>query len=223
MDMVLDECVGQVFMSPFQGSHSIPHPPTSYEVGSIISPFGLEMEDEQAVMVNLHRVTKSLLSGRITEKLAGLMLWSVAIGAPGATRITHRNSGGAEPRRKKRKHSPQMNADGRRSRHLGIGRSGDLVIGSPKSEKEKATIAEDPSLRSAEKTVCSEQETSANLREEHERRVHPGVKDGKSFRSGVDGAVGGKIAKIAENTKTAKIEKLSTESKAAKRMSQKTR
>jgi hypothetical protein len=40
-------------------------------VGSIISPVGLEMEDEQALMVNLHRVTKSLLSERITEKLAG--------------------------------------------------------------------------------------------------------------------------------------------------------
>ncbi len=43
----------------------------------------IPMEDENAVMVNLHRVTASLLSGRITEKTAGLMLWSAAIAAPG--------------------------------------------------------------------------------------------------------------------------------------------
>jgi hypothetical protein len=42
----------------------------------------LPMEDEQAVMVNLYRVTRSLLSGRINEKVAGLMLWSIAIGRP---------------------------------------------------------------------------------------------------------------------------------------------
>ena len=58
------------------------------------------MEDEQSVAVNLYRVTKSLASGRITEKMAALMLWSVAIGAPGARRKTL---------------SPQMNAERRRS------------------------------------------------------------------------------------------------------------
>jgi hypothetical protein len=42
----------------------------------------LPMEDEQAVMVNLYRVTNSLLAGRISEKVAGLTLWSIAIGAP---------------------------------------------------------------------------------------------------------------------------------------------
>jgi hypothetical protein len=108
------------------------------------------MEDEQAVMVNLHRVTKSLLSGRISEKLAGLMLWSVAIGAPGAVRM-----------KQKQKHLPQMNADGRRSRrghgvnqpgvkrvksfkagvdgavrHPVIERSGEREIGKPRGAKQ---------------------------------------------------------------------------------------
>ncbi len=74
----------------------------------------LPMEDEQAVMVNLHRVTKSLLSGRIAEKMARLMLWSVAIGAPGAGRISPRkpdtHNGGTQARRKRAR-----KADGRRS------------------------------------------------------------------------------------------------------------
>jgi hypothetical protein len=74
----------------------------------------LPMEDEQAVMVNLHRVTKSLLSGRIAEKMARLMLWSVAIGAPGAGRIAPRkpdtHHGGTETRRK-----TARRADGRTS------------------------------------------------------------------------------------------------------------
>jgi hypothetical protein len=48
----------------------------------------LPMEDEQAVMVNLYRVTNSLLTGRITEKVAGLTLWSIAIGAPGAGKLS---------------------------------------------------------------------------------------------------------------------------------------
>jgi hypothetical protein len=43
-------------------------------------------------MVNLYRVTKSLLSGQITEKVAGLTLWSIAIGAPGAGRISPRKT-----------------------------------------------------------------------------------------------------------------------------------
>jgi hypothetical protein len=87
----------------------------------------LPMEDEQAVMVNLYRVTKSLLSGRITEKVAGLTLWSIAIGAPGAAKHSPQRSRRAQ--RKSGKHLPQMNADGRRSerkisresRHAGTG------------------------------------------------------------------------------------------------------
>src|SRR6185437_15575136 len=69
------------------------------------------MEDERAVMVNLYRVTKSLLAGRISEKTAGLMLWSVAIGMPGARRL--RKPG--QPPRTRRKNLPRINADERRS------------------------------------------------------------------------------------------------------------
>jgi hypothetical protein len=60
----------------------------------------LPMEDEQAVTVNLYRVTKSLLCGRVTEKVAGLMLWSVAIAAPYVKRKTKTHHGGTEARRK---------------------------------------------------------------------------------------------------------------------------
>ena len=53
----------------------------------------LPMEDEQAVMVNVYRVTNSLLAGRITEKTAALMLWSASIVAPGLrkSRVIARN------------------------------------------------------------------------------------------------------------------------------------
>jgi hypothetical protein len=71
------------------------------------------MEDEQAVMVNLYRVTKSLLAGRISEKTAGLMLWSVAIGMPGARRLPQRAQ---RRQRKARKSLPRMNADERGSK-----------------------------------------------------------------------------------------------------------
>ena len=70
------------------------------------------MEDEQAVMVNLYRVTKSLLAGRISEKTAGLMLWSVAIGAPGAGRLPQRAQ---RKQRKAKNNLPPMDADERRS------------------------------------------------------------------------------------------------------------
>jgi hypothetical protein len=69
------------------------------------------MEDERAVMVNLYRVTRSLLAGRISEKTAGLMLWSVAIGMPGARRLGKPG----QPRRTRRKILPRINADERRS------------------------------------------------------------------------------------------------------------
>jgi hypothetical protein len=65
------------------------------------------MEDEQAVMVNLYRVTKSLLAGRITEKTAGLMLWSVAIGMPGAGRLRKLS----QPQKTRRKDLPLINTD----------------------------------------------------------------------------------------------------------------
>jgi len=60
----------------------------------------LPMEDEQAVMVNLYRVTNSLLAGRISEKTAGLTLWSVAIAAPCMKRV---RSVGRGPTRKKKR------------------------------------------------------------------------------------------------------------------------
>src|SRR6185437_9402082 len=85
----------------------------------------LPMEDEQAVMVNLYRVTNSLLAGRISEKTAALLLWSAAMVAPGLrkSRVIARNRnviarnregksktyhGDTEARRKTRKNSPQM-------------------------------------------------------------------------------------------------------------------
>src|SRR5689334_7426549 len=69
------------------------------------------MEDERAVMVNLYRVTKSLLAGRISEKTAGLMLWSVAIGMPGARRLRKP----AQPQRRTSKNLPRIDADERGS------------------------------------------------------------------------------------------------------------
>src|SRR6185437_2320000 len=73
----------------------------------------LPMEDEQAVMVNLYRVTNSLLAGRITEKVAGLTLWSIAIGAPAVSRTSPQRT--RRTQRKNKNHSPQMNRDERRS------------------------------------------------------------------------------------------------------------
>lgn len=78
----------------------------------------LPMEDENAVMVNLYRVTKSLLSGKITEKVAGLALWSIAIGAPGVERVR-------KPGQARRKNSV-------------IGKSGDRVIGKQNTHREGA-------------------------------------------------------------------------------------
>ena len=77
----------------------------------------LPMEDEQAVMVNVYRVTNSLLAGRISEKTAALLLWSAAMVSPclnrrrydrdrkGKSKTYH---GGAEARRKTKKNSPEM-------------------------------------------------------------------------------------------------------------------
>jgi len=72
----------------------------------------LPMEDEQAVMVNLYRVTQSLLSGRITEKVAGLTLWSIAIGMPGARKLSPQRSRRAQ---RKSKILPRTSADERGS------------------------------------------------------------------------------------------------------------
>ena len=81
----------------------------------------LPMEDEQAVMVNVYRVTNSLLAGRITEKTAALMLWSASIVAPGLksrvkpkTLETQRNGGSGG-----KKHLPRIHADERGSDAIG--------------------------------------------------------------------------------------------------------
>jgi hypothetical protein len=67
----------------------------------------LPMEDEQAVMVNLYRVTNSLLAGRISEKVAGLTLWSIAIGMQGARTISPQRA----QRAQREKTLPLMNTD----------------------------------------------------------------------------------------------------------------
>ncbi|HEU5412516.1 MAG TPA: hypothetical protein VFW31_02115 [Candidatus Angelobacter sp.] len=92
----------------------------------------LPMEDEQAVMVNLYRVTNSLLAGRISEKTAALLLWSAAMVAPGLNRAKSKTKtyhGDTEARRKARRGLPRISADargserkvGRESRHAGTG------------------------------------------------------------------------------------------------------
>ena len=67
----------------------------------------LPMEDEQAVMVNLYRVTNSLLAGRISEKVAGLTLWSIAIGMPGARKLSPQRT----QRAQREKSLPLINTD----------------------------------------------------------------------------------------------------------------
>ena len=122
----------------------------------------LPMEDEQAVMVNLYRVTQSLLAGRISEKTAGLILWSAAMVAPGLNRRRHHRDGkgnthhgDTEARRRTKNNSPQMNADKRRS-------------GGRVSRESRHA-----GTRSTRK--------SAN-----QNGVNSGVTQRKSFRSGVD-------------------------------------
>jgi hypothetical protein len=153
----------------------------------------LPMEDEQAVMVNLYRVTKSLLAGRISEKVAGLTLWSIAIGARGSrviardrrhrrdrkdkpqTSETRRNGGS---RGKEGRHSPQMTADGRRSeRKL--------------SRESTRKNTNDDALRAIQ--VLQSRQRRPLLQDDELKRadraargvVHPGVTNGKSFVSGV--------------------------------------
>jgi hypothetical protein len=135
----------------------------------------LPMEDEQAVMVNLYRVTKSLLAGRISEKVAGLTLWSIAIGAPGATRISPQRT---QRTQRKTKGLPQMNADKR---------------GSERKVSRESTRknANDDALRAIQ--VLQSRQRRPLLQDDELKRadravrgvVHPGVTNGKSFVSGV--------------------------------------
>ena len=126
----------------------------------------LPMEDEQAVMVNLYRVTQSLLAGRITEKTAGLILWSAAMVAAGLNRRrNHRDGkgnthhGDTEARRKTKKVLPRIGADARGSERRVSRESRHAATGS----------------------------TRKNTNQEGARRgvVHAGVTNDKSFVSGV--------------------------------------
>ena len=130
------------------------------------------MEDEQAVMVNLYRVTKSLLTGRISEKTAGLMLWSVAIGMPGARRATKTYHGGTETRRKSKNDSPQMNAEKRRSEKK------QLAGGSRGIARDRNGIARD---RKSKTNTFETQRDGVS----RGRACHAGVTRRKSFKSGV--------------------------------------
>ena len=171
------------------------------------------MEDEQAVMVNLYRVTRSLLAGRISEKTAGLMLWSVAIGMPGATRLRKAHRGGAETRRKPKNHLPQMNADKRRSerkqlagRSRGIARDRNVIARDrkPKSNTRIFETQRNGGSRGAESKsprsrviadiarnrkpkTCETQTVMRGHNASSTHCRHSGVTQRKSFKSGVDG------------------------------------
>lgn len=129
----------------------------------------LPMEDEQAVTVNLYRVTRSLLSGRITEKVVGLALWSIAIAAPCAKRInSHR--GGAETPRKAKNDLPQMSADGRKPRTHHGG-----------AETRRKTTRELPQINADRRRLKLKKG-----KEGEAAGVNPGMTRRKSFVSGVD-------------------------------------
>src|SRR6185312_3163513 len=135
----------------------------------------LPMEDEQAVMVNLYRVTNGLLAGRISAKTAALLLWSAAMVAPGLksrvkpkTFETQRNGGSGG-----KKHLPQIHADERGS------------------EKQFA----DGNWRSAKPNTF---ETRRN-RVSGGKPAHSGVTHDKSFKSGVETGRTSRIAEIARD------------------------
>ena len=156
----------------------------------------LPLEDEESVTVTLYRTVTSLLSGAISEKVAGLVLWSVAIKAPGLVgsrviardrrhrRDQKRNThhGGTETRRKS-KRLPQINADARgseeqsalsnqHSAHDRVSRQRSAAEQAPHARQNK--IAEDPS--------CQEGSVRGDS--------NPGVTRRKSSKSGV--ATGGR-------------------------------
>ena len=155
------------------------------------------MEDEQAVMVNLYRVTRSLLAGRISEKTAGLMLWSVAIGMPGARRSRSRKTyhGDTEARRKG-KSLPRIHADDRGSekqlakpktfetQRNGGSRGGEKVsreLGKSRGiARNRNVIARDRKPKSDTKTFETQRNGGSRG-----RACHAGVTRRKSFKSGV--------------------------------------
>ncbi|HET9182610.1 MAG TPA: hypothetical protein VFP59_10785 [Candidatus Angelobacter sp.] len=152
------------------------------------------MEDEPAVMVNLYRVTKSLLAGTISEKTAGLMLWSVAIGMPGAKKVSREltrmkqkaHHGGAEARRKSKNYLPQNNTDERRSEKRQIGKARPKTFATQRSGGSRG----------------SEVSREWTRKKTNECDAHSGVTRRKSFKSGVGRGSTPVIAEIARDRTT---------------------
>jgi hypothetical protein len=163
-------------------------------------PEMVAMEDENAVMLNLLRVQQGLLSGRITEKLGGLMLWSIAIGAPGVVRVRKPGERG-EPTEKqllrcaqdfacglktlaKRLNLPRMNADGRGSGLKGIREK-------RMSTNEKDTLGGIEVLHSRQRRPLLPDDELKRADCPARGFHNSGVTRRKSFKSGVEGGVPG--------------------------------
>ncbi|HET9184382.1 MAG TPA: hypothetical protein VFP59_19850 [Candidatus Angelobacter sp.] len=159
------------------------------------------MEDEQAVMVNLYRVTRSLLAGTISEKTAGLMLWSVAIGMPGAKKVSREltrmkqkaHHGGAETRRKS-KSLPPIDADDRGSGKKQLA-NGNWPLGKPEMQRNGTNGGEKKVSRELTRNELTRKKTN-------ECDAHSGVTQRKSFKSGVGCRVAPAIAEIARDRTT---------------------
>ena len=151
------------------------------------------MEDEQAVMVNLYRVTNSLLAGRVTEKTAALVLWSASIVAPGLrSRVIARNRNvSARNRRDKPKifetqrnrgsggknNLPRMNADARGSENQQLANSNWRIA----KQKAKTFETQRNGVSGGRKKMS--RELTRKIANQNES--HSGVTNGKSFRFGM--------------------------------------
>ena len=133
-------------------------------------------------MVNLYRVTKSLLAGRISEKTAGLMLWSVAIGMPGARKSRSRKTyrGDTETRRKS-KNLPRIHADDRGSGTKQLANS-NWQLAESKTESKSKTFETQRNGGSRGGTKLGRELTRKSA-------GHSGVTQRKSFVSGMAGQV----------------------------------
>lgn len=135
------------------------------------------MEDENAVELNLWRVQNALLRGAITERMAALMLYSIAIGAPGVKRV----------KKPGRRRGP-----------------GDLVIGRSGDRKGKNRVRRRSAQKGAdqEKALAAKETHSARFSRsgqgsqcegkasQPQMNANPGVAQDKSLFSGVDGGPG---------------------------------
>ncbi|HKW75375.1 MAG TPA: hypothetical protein VJN64_07615 [Terriglobales bacterium] len=133
------------------------------------------LEDEQSVMVNLYRVTKSLASGRITEKMAGLMLWSVAIGARGSRVI-------ARDRRNRRDRKSNSKIFETQNQDL-------LTTKDTKEHKveNQNRLTTEGTEEHREGEGQSQNRLATDATEKHgSERLHSGVTADKSFRFGVE-------------------------------------